>query len=534
MRQLADAERELTEYGYRLGIAPKRGILKVTTMAPDPHGRERFIEMLMPFSDTLDHIAIKGLDDALASEKLRPTGLSRIWEGISRPYGSEITKNVIAERFVTSMVQKTGISVRKARAILAKVSSLAAEKNIQPKALFLDADEVNRIFREEMKDSFGKLANANTTPIKEIIDASAGDWSSAGLTSGFTGRVKSVFPVISVLTDRIYPEIRFGNLNPFFNLVLERIETSIMRLSYGIRKEVARQGLGDIQGTILRKAHLDPRNVNREITDGTMDILDRAARSTATAVISSPNFSKRVVNKVKDYFTVSGSRSLVSIQKVKDTKRIARDIMTDRLAAREFIDTLQSVAPGKLAVLAEHYGATTAEDVVERLLADYLVQSDPILFAQMVKSEGIAARRLATQALRKGGLTSKQATDVAAGTIAAYETALLRASRAADKAQYFASHRTWLERSLNHPFLGVYPYSYMVQKAVPSLLRYMFLTPVRKGRIAPGLGFEKFDQVLEWMARAASPQVLALRSLTKYLSGWSISPTPMPMSSRTS
>jgi hypothetical protein len=515
MRQLADAERELAEYGYRLGIAPKRGILKVTTMAPDPHGRERFIQMLMPFSDTLDHIAIKGLDDALASEKLRPTGLSRIWEGISRPYGSEITKNVIAERFVTSMVQKTGISVRKARAILAKVSTLAAEKNIQPRALFLDADKVDEIFRFEMKDSFGRLADNNTTPIKEIIDASAGDWSSAGLTSGFTGRVKSVFPVLSVLTDRIYPEIRFGGLNPFFNLVLERIETTIMRLAYGIRKEVARQGLGDIQGTILRKAHLDPRNVNREITDGTMDIMDRAARSTATAVISSPNFSKRVVDKVKDYFTVTGDRSLVSIKKVKDTKRIARDIMTDRLAAREFIDTLESVAPGKLAVLSRHYGVTTADDVVERLLADYLVQSDPILFAQMVKSEGIVARRLATEALRKGGLTSKQATDVAAGTIAAYETALLRASREADKAQYFASHRTWLERSLNHPFLGVYPYSYMVQKAVPSLLRYMFLTPLGKGRIAPGLGFQKFDQVLEWMEHQSNTDADVIKDILK-------------------
>jgi hypothetical protein len=133
----------------------------------------------------------------------------------------------------------------------------------------------------------------------------------------------------------------------------------------------------------------------------------------------------------------------------------------------------------------------------------------------MVKSEGIVARRLATEALRKGGLTSKQATDVAAGTIAAYETALLRASREADKAQYFASHRTWLERSLNHPFLGVYPYSYMVQKAVPSLLRYMFLTPLGKGRIAPGLGFQKFDQVLEWMEHQSNTDADVIKDILK-------------------
>ena len=515
MRQLAEVEKELTQYGYRLGIAPKGGVGKVMTMVPDHHGRERFIEMVMPFSDTLDHVAIKGIDDALVAEKLRPTALSRIWEGISRPYGAEVTKNVIAERFVTSMVRKTGISVGAARAIMAKVSTLAAEKGIQPRALFLDADEVEKIFRFEMKDKYGELARAGSNPIKEIVDASAGDWSSAGLTTGFTGRVKAFRPEITILTDRIYPEIRFGKLNPFFNLVLERIETSIMRLQYGIRKEVARQGLNDIQGTVLRKAHLDPRNVSREITDGTMDLMDRAALNTATAVTSSPNFGRRVANKLKDYFTVSGKNSLVSIKGVQETKRIARDIMTDRLAAREFIDTLETVAPGKLKLLAEHYGVSTGEDVIERLLADYLVQSDPILFAKMVKSENIAARRLATETLQKGGLTKKQASDIAGATIGAYEIALLRASRSAQKAQYFASHRTWLERSVNHPFLGIYPYSYMVQKAIPSLLRYLFLTPLGKGRIAPGLGFEKFDQVLEWMENQSNSDADIIKDIVK-------------------
>lgn len=492
VRQLVDTEAELAQYGYRLGISPKRGVGKVTTLVPDHHGRERIVEMVMPFSDTLDHIAIKNLDDALVSERLRPTSLSRIWDGMTRPFGTEVTKNIIIERFVTSMVQKTGISVRSARAIMSKVTSLAAEKEIQPRALFLDSDAVNEIFRFEMKDAYGRLAEAGTTPIKEIISASAGDLSSAGLTSGFTGRVKAIRPEITILTDRIYPEVRFGRLNPFFNLVLERIETTIMRLQYGIKKEVAKQGVGDIQGSLLRKAHLDPRNVNREITDGTMDVAARAARNTAAAVAGSPNFTKRVTDKVKSW-------KLLSIQGVKDTKKVARDIMTDKLAAREFIDTLEEVAPGKLNELAAHYGVTKADEVVERLLNDYLVQSDPILFARMVKSEGVAARRLATQSLVKGGLTKKQANDIAGATIAAYETAMLRASRAADKAQYFASHRTWLERSVNHPFLGLYPYSYMVQKAVPSLLRYLFLTPWTKGNLAPGLGFEKFEQVLEWM-----------------------------------
>ena len=75
----------------------------------------------------------------------------------------------------------------------------------------------------------------------------------------------------------------------------------------------------------------------------------------------------------------------------------------------------------------------------------------------------------------------------------------MRGTRAADRAQYFASQRTWLERSLNHPFLGLYPYSYMVQKAIPSMLRIMFLTPGPGGIVLPGWGFVNWEKTMEWM-----------------------------------
>jgi hypothetical protein len=107
------------------------------------------------------------------------------------------------------------------------------------------------------------------------------------------------------------------------------------------------------------------------------------------------------------------------------------------------------------------------------------------------------ARTLAEDALMKVGVSRDAALDIAAATIAAYETALLRGSRAADKAQYFSSHRTWLERSLNHPYLGIYPYSYMTQKAIPGLLTLMFKTPVGKNVYAPALGYYTWSKVVE-------------------------------------
>ena len=494
VRQLQELERRLEQYGYRLGISPEDKISTVRTMIVDHHGRERFDDLLMPFSDTLDHVAIKGLDNALVGEKLRPSKLSRVWDKFTRPYGVEVTKNNVAERFVSSMVKKTGVSVNTARRLMSRITDLAAEKNVQPRALFMNNDEVVKIFKQEMGDLYGTLDGAGTTPIQEIISAAAGDWSVSGLTTGFTGRVKAIFPEITQLTDRFYPEIRFGRLNPFFNLVLERVETRLMLAVHGIRREVIDASIGDIRGTVLRKAHLSPLNVNREINDGFLKMQNRAAVNVATAVEASPSFKNRVANIIRPLW----KKENFSIQGVKDAKEVARNIMTDKFAAREFISLLEEVAPGKLAKLAEHYGVTNADQAIELLLADYLIQSDPVQFSRYIESQSGFARSLSAKALRDGGVPAKEAEDIAAATIAAFELAIQRASRAADKSQYFASHRSWLERSINHPFLGLYPYSYMTQKAIPSLLRVMF-APRFGDTIMPGVGYASWEKLTEYL-----------------------------------
>lgn len=512
--QIKNVEERLLAMGYRLGIAPEDGLVTVKSLVTDHHGREKMAEVLTPFSDMIDNVDtnLKGtgaFDQAIANETLRPSKLGRIWSSLTREYGSEITKNNIVERFVTGMVSKTGISVNASRRIMSRVTSLAAEKGIQPKALFLDKIEVEKIFREEMGDAYGRLAESGSNPIKMIVDAAAGDISVAGLTSGFTGRVKAIFPEITVITDRLYPEARFGRLNPFFNLVLERTETNIMNIVHNVRKEVAIEGLADVKGAILRKAHLDPRNVNREINDGAMNMRARAAKSMVAAVEGSPSFKERIASRIlllktggvraatEGIVTKQGVRNAFSIDSVKAAKELSRDIMSDQFAAREILDNIEKMAPGKLSELASHYGVTSADQVAERLIADYLLQADPIRFAEVVKAEGRMARTLAEQALKDVGVNGNAARDIAASTIAAYETALLRGSRAADKAQYFSGHRTWFERSVNHPFLGVYPYSYMTQKAIPGLLRIMFKTPVGKNVYAPALGYYTWNKVLD-------------------------------------
>jgi hypothetical protein len=503
VRQVDALDKELVGMGYRLGVAPNDDIARVTTMATDHFGNEKFIEMTMPFADTIDHVAIDAIDNAGVA--LRPSRLGRIFDRVSRPFGAEVTKNVVAERFVTRMVGQYGISVNKARRILAEVNNLAASKGVQPKALLADSNELESIFRrpDMMGDDYGKILDKGSTAFKEILDAAAGDLASAGLTSGFTGRVKAVFPAITLLTDKIYPEVRFGSLNPFFNLVLERIETATQKITYGIRRESADELAQEITGTSLRKAYLDPRNVNREIADGQLYMASRANRNTAAAVETATNFKQRVEQRIKSWF---------SIQRVRTEKEIARDIMSDKFAADEFIDLLDRAAPGKFDELAIHYGVSEPRQVMQLLLEEYMIHSDPIRLAEYVAQTGKQVRGLVSKELaEKMGVEEAQA--LADAVVGAYEVAILKGSRKADKAQYFASQRTWLERSLNHPFLGIYPYSYMTQKVFPLMMRLMFLTPGAKGIVMPGFGYAKYQNFLEYASNRVNSDETLLDQL---------------------
>ena len=72
---------------------------------------------------------------------------------------------------------------------------------------------------------------------------------------------------------------------------------------------------------------------------------------------------------------------------------------------------------------------------------------------------------------------------------------LQRAYEEAFAVHYFKRGRTWLERSLNHPYLGMYPASYMWGKVLPELLRFLVKKPF--GVDAPFAGMAMANHVWE-------------------------------------
>ena len=72
-----------------------------------------------------------------------------------------------------------------------------------------------------------------------------------------------------------------------------------------------------------------------------------------------------------------------------------------------------------------------------------------------------------------------------------------------NRVNYFSSNRSWFERSINHPFLGLYPFSYMFGKVLPELARFMFYKPF--GAIAPGAGYAAYRKISEYVSYNGLP-----------------------------
>ena len=78
----------------------------------------------------------------------------------------------------------------------------------------------------------------------------------------------------------------------------------------------------------------------------------------------------------------------------------------------------------------------------------------------------------------------------------AFEHVYEKALRQANVTTYFNPERSLFERSINHPFLGFYPYSYMFKKILPEMIEFLFKRPF--GAQAPGAGYQAYRHARDY------------------------------------
>lgn len=79
----------------------------------------------------------------------------------------------------------------------------------------------------------------------------------------------------------------------------------------------------------------------------------------------------------------------------------------------------------------------------------------------------------------------------------------MKSAEVMDRVNYFKNDRSLFERGINHQFLGLYPFSYMIGKVLPEVARFLFWKPF--GAIAPGAGYSAYKKVSDYLERMGPP-----------------------------
>ena len=79
----------------------------------------------------------------------------------------------------------------------------------------------------------------------------------------------------------------------------------------------------------------------------------------------------------------------------------------------------------------------------------------------------------------------------------AFQYAYTKALEQANRTTYFASERSFFERTINHPVLAFYPYSYMFKKILPEMTQFLFKGAF--GAKAPMAGYSAYMNVRDYV-----------------------------------
>jgi hypothetical protein len=512
--QIPDLERA----GYRYALAPENGVLERTVMVQDSLGRDRLTQMVSPFTDLMDQAAVENFDKTVGRYARRPTIMDRLVDKMTRQYGSEVVKNSYIERFTTKIMKDANLSQTDALRIIARVGGLAAEQQTRPAGLWIERAQVEEIFRQAMgNENYKAYIAKGFKPFDEIVKAAAGDFGVVGLAPGASGRAKAFAPQMTVITDRAAPMARFGKINPVFWNWLEPIETKLGKLVHDIKYEFFDEVSAQERSALVQKMSMDNRYVTREIADGLAYDQGQLAKGTLAAAEQAPGFLEHVAEVLRVNGFIKDAKAAVLQPDVY--KRIARDVTAAELGTRQVYDLLWKYSPGAMKDLAE-FGLTDAQSLVAKIVEDGMIASSPEAIAKALAEGRDATLSLWEDALRNaGGLAEKDISEIAGTAYGVFQDSMIRGTRIADKYQYFSQYRTWFERSINHPFLGIYPYSYMTQKAIPMMLTILF-KPRIAGQVRPLLGLTTYLRFKDYLAMETASNEGFMNDLVKNRALW--------------
>lgn len=521
------------DHGYRLGFQPEGDQTVISTFAGD-----ELVKPFVPFATDVPNLSIKppivrafeGATRGIQYSKIINTARLSLIEGGAQ-HGA--TEHEMGQFFngVVNAATDLGIGVRglpqtaykEGTKIMASYEAIAA-----------DAWGLPRL--EAFKAQGGDLTSL-------VMKAFEGNWKEVGITQKISGKAKTMFPtVVPGIAEDIYPKFRF-RYDPIF-LQQERIESPFLGALRGVKPIYTEAGA---KAAMADGKRLYPLVVQDATANGGIaNVLDAGAEflaiqgRAATGGALARNRLGGILNSV-----MPNAKDIID----RKTANMVQQVITEHPDAfKELLDdinpslwtimeheygTVGDVAATTRAYIEERWALQTPEKVAEVIDAakpafdsgmgsemkafldadkawqqgvrDWIKANPGKGLAAAAEDPGIAALRDARTAAA-ADLPARAAEQVPAEPLKvevktnphivssadeetiwqAYRESMLRSYDQAHTTHYFASSRNFVERSINHPYLGLYPFSYMM-KVGREYARFLLARPF--GLKAPLAGY---------------------------------------------
>lgn len=498
------------KFGYKLGFEPEDG-MKVLL---DEEGKVIDAAPWVPF-----------VSEAAPLNVRNPLG--RFVESMFR--GTSQTTIILDSRNrFTRLTRGTGLSANQARAIHRDILQTAAERRVSPRGLAGTHGEVLTILDDKGRSVsvhgnafdavFARhLTTEEYTAFRQkhnatymVMRAFEGNLGRVGLTQKFTGLVKSAeagafgTEMIPKITEYLYPKLRF-EMSALFQ-VQEKIESPFLNALRGVRPVNLDEGVADFYRELTNLPDF------KFLTEAGY-VLNISGGDMAARMLSRRGRLGQALARFTD------------VKSGKDAQRIAQ-VFSEH--PEEFENAVNAINPRLWRTMTEAYGTTDAREVARLYMTERQALASGKLSEAMAVFDNAkpsdiqraydAGDTAAGQALNRavgaqrganGAGGAMKLTDAEVEKLRLLDTAdaetvwqafresFRQSSMQAFKTHYFSPERGFLERTINHPYLGLYPASYMWGKVLPEFARFLLKRPF--GLNAPLVGYAAMTRVQEEM-----------------------------------
>lgn len=429
---------------YELGFAPEDGWKTVT----DADGTVVMADPFVTFTSEADPVTMRNPLGRLVDALFRGTTQTAIVQESRQRFVDEIVKHGLP------------VSPNQARSIHRAILEEAFKRGESPRSLVVDSvvvdgekvGTIDEIFRRHLTPDEHKAVTQKADPAFLFLRAMEGNWRTVGLTQKLTGAVKSK-PVIGKgvvgVAERLFPAAKFRYNT--FHQTQELVESPFFNA---------------LRGVIDRPVDPDVAKVYRQL----VELPELRYLSEAGYVLDLSG--GKAVERFVGLNTPIG-RAMARFANVAERKSAARIRQVLSEHGESFRDGVQTINPKFWQRMTEAYGTSDPRVIADRFLAERWSIGPGENIDEAMDAFDAATRRAF-------------ADDATSQTVwAAWRATFEETSRAAFKTHFFTPQRGWLERTLNHPLLGLYPLSYQA-KVASEFARFMLRRPF--GLDAPLVG----------------------------------------------